>query len=230
MDQQQTHNCTSSRGERERNDHGKWASRNFDKTPQCSKFKIQSVPQTTHMTGPYGSVLHSINAMQPKRHGGILSPSPPALPLHVRRSGRSLGAKAGNLQLTADSAISFTSLSSFFRHTCINLSRVVTHTLQVMFSTAHHETEVCSKSADPHLTMHWIKEVEIGKSIDELRTSRSIVVRTDFPDYDTLDAMIASSLKKLLNTHVHFRKRTSVDEQRAQKNTTDSYGEDKLLA
>ena len=31
------------------------------------------------------------------------------------------------------------SLSSFFRHTCINLLRVVAHTLQVMFSIAHHE-------------------------------------------------------------------------------------------
>ena len=31
-----------------------------------------------------------------------------------------------------------------------------------------------------------------------------------------LDAMIASALKKLHNTHVHFRKRVSVEEQRAQ--------------
>ena len=35
-------------------------------------------------------------------------------------------------------------------------------------------------------------------SIDELMTSRSIVGRKDFPDYDTLDAMIASALKRLL--------------------------------
>ena len=64
--------------------------------------------------------------------------------------------------------------------------------------------------------MHWIKEVEIAKSIDELMTSRSIVERTDFPDFDMLDAMIASALKKLLNTQIHFRKRVSVEEQRAQ--------------
>ena len=32
-----------------------------------------------------------------------------------------------------------------------------------------------------------------------------------------LDAMIASALKKLLNTQIHFRKRSSVEEQRAQK-------------
>ena len=77
------------------------------------------------------------------------------------------------------------------------------------------ETEVCSKSADPHLTMHWIEEVEIAKSIDE---PRSIVGRNDFPDCDWLDAMIASALKRLLDKHVHFRKRVSVDrEQCAQK-------------
>ena len=41
--------------------------------------------------------------------------------------------------------------------------------------------------------------------------------RTDFPTYDMLDAMIASALKKLLNTHVLFWKRVCVEEQRAQK-------------
>ena len=51
------------------------------------------------------------------------------------------------------------------------------------------KTEVCSKSADPHLTMHWIKEVEIAKSLDELVSSRSITGRTDFTDYDVIDAM-----------------------------------------
>ena len=66
-------------------------------------------------------------------------------------------------------------------------------------------------------TMHWIKEVEIAKSIDELVTSGSIVERNDFPDYDMLDAMIASALKRLLDHHVHFRNRVSVEEKRAQK-------------
>ena len=65
--------------------------------------------------------------------------------------------------------------------------------------------------------MHWIKEVEMVKAIDELVTSRSILARNDFPDYDMLDAMIASALKRLLDKHVHFRKRGSVEEQRAQK-------------
>ena len=56
----------------------------------------------------------------------------------------------------------------------------------------------------------------MAKSVDDLITSRSITGRTDFPDYDVLDAMIASALKRLLDKHIHFRKRVSVAEQRAQ--------------
>ena len=78
-------------------------------------------------------------------------------------------------------------------------------------------TEVCLRTADPQITMHWTKEVEMAKCIDEYMTSRSIVGRTEFPDFEMLDAMIASALKKLLNTQIHFRKRVSVEEQRAQK-------------
>ena len=65
--------------------------------------------------------------------------------------------------------------------------------------------------------MHWIKEVEIAKSSDDLMTSQSITGRTDFPDCDVLDAMIASALNRLLDKHVRFRKSVSVEEQRAQK-------------
>ena len=65
--------------------------------------------------------------------------------------------------------------------------------------------------------MQWIKEIERAKSIDELLTQRSIVPRTDFLDYDMLDAMIASALKKLFDEFMHFLKRVSVEEQCAQK-------------
>ena len=77
------------------------------------------------------------------------------------------------------------------------------------------KTEVCSKSADPHLTMQWTKEVEMAKSIDELMTSRSIVARTAFRHFDMLNAMIASALKRLLDKRIHFRKRVRVEEQHA---------------
>ena len=80
----------------------------------------------------------------------------------------------------------------------------------------YFRTEVCMRTAESQVTMLWIKEVEIAESIDELVTSRSITGQPNFPDFDTLDAMIASALKKLLNMHVHFRKRVSVEEQGAQ--------------
>ena len=48
-------------------------------------------------------------------------------------------------------------------------------------------------------------------------TSRSIVRRSDFSDNEMLDAMMASALKNVLNTYVHFRRRVNVGEQRAQK-------------
>ena len=71
--------------------------------------------------------------------------------------------------------------------------------------------------------MLWIKEVEIAKSIDELMTSRSIVLK-DFLDFDMLDVLIASALKKLLNMQSHFRVRVSVEEQCAQKHDRFSRG------
>ena len=74
-------------------------------------------------------------------------------------------------------------------------------------------TKIFSKTAAPHLTMPWIKEVEIAKSINDLVTSRSIMVQRNFPDYDMIDTMIASAALKKLFTHVHFRKRVSVEEQ-----------------
>ena len=61
------------------------------------------------------------------------------------------------------------------------------------------------------------KKLRLQKSTDELVTSRSIVGRTDFPDFGMLDAIIAYALKKLLNTQIHVRKRVSVEETRAQK-------------
>ena len=81
---------------------------------------------------------------------------------------------------------------------------------------ANFKTEVRSKSATPQLTMQWITEVEMAKFVHDRMTSRSITRRTDFTVYDMLDAILASALKKLL-THVHFRKRVSVEQQRAHK-------------
>ena len=78
------------------------------------------------------------------------------------------------------------------------------------------KTEVCMRTADPQVTVLWIKEVEVANPIDELVTSRTITGQHKFLDFDMQDAMIASALKKLINTQSTFRKRVSVEEQRAQ--------------
>ena len=51
----------------------------------------------------------------------------------------------------------------------------------------------------------------------ERMTLRSIVGRNGFSDGDMLAATIASELKRLLDKHIHFCKRVSVEEQRAQQ-------------
>ena len=61
-------------------------------------------------------------------------------------------------------------------------------------------TEVSMRTADLQVTMQWIKEIEVAITIDELVASRSVTGQTNFPDLDMLDAMIASALKKLINT------------------------------
>ena len=76
--------------------------------------------------------------------------------------------------------------------------------------------EVCSKAKNPALVLQWIKEIEAAKSLDDLTTSKSITVK-DFLDYEVLDLMMASALKRCYNKQTHLRKRISVKEQRAQK-------------
>ena len=48
--------------------------------------------------------------------------------------------------------------------------------------------------------------------------------RTDFTKFDLLNTMNASALKGLSDKHIHFRKRVSVEEQRAQKHDRFSRG------
>ena len=84
------------------------------------------------------------------------------------------------------------------------------------------KTEVCSEKADPHLTIHWLKEVGRAKSINELMTSRSIVKRRAFTDYDMLDAKIAFAWKK--------PGKEQVSKGSEFKRTTESYEGDQLRA
>ena len=62
--------------------------------------------------------------------------------------------------------------------------------------------------------MHWIKEVEMVDSVDELKSSSSIRgIR--MPDFAVLDARIASLNRIIHNSH--FKRRVCLEEQKAQK-------------
>ena len=64
----------------------------------------------------------------------------------------------------------------------------------------------------PSDAMLWIKEVEMA---DFLKSSRSVCGK-DFPNFDMVDARIASALNKVIQNS-HFKKKVSLEEQKAQK-------------
>ena len=77
------------------------------------------------------------------------------------------------------------------------------------------KTEVCSCSQFPTEAMQWIKEVELVDSVDELRSSSSIR-GISMPNFEVFDARIASALNKIIHNS-HFKRKISLEEQKAQK-------------
>ena len=77
------------------------------------------------------------------------------------------------------------------------------------------ETEVCTCSQFPTEAMLRIKEVEMIESVDDLKSSRSIK-GTHGPDFELLDARIASALNKIIQ-NTRFKKKVSLEEMKAQK-------------
>ena len=67
----------------------------------------------------------------------------------------------------------------------------------------------------PSEAMLWIKEVEMVDSMEELKSSRSVADK-NFPNFEVLDARIASSLNKIIHNS-HFKKKISLEEQKAQR-------------
>ena len=63
--------------------------------------------------------------------------------------------------------------------------------------------------------MLWIKEVDMVDSVDELKYSSSIR-GIQLPNFEVLDARIASALNKIIHIS-HFKRRISLEEQNAQK-------------
>ena len=84
-------------------------------------------------------------------------------------------------------------------------------------------TEVCSKAKNPTRAFEWIKEIEATKSLDDFITPKSITGK-DFSDYEEVDLMMASALKRFYDLQTHFRKKMNVEEQRAQKDHRFSEG------
>ena len=77
------------------------------------------------------------------------------------------------------------------------------------------KTEVCTCSQFPTEAMMWIKEVEMVESVDDLKSSCS-VRRIRMPDFEVLDAKIASALNRIIH-NTRFKRKVSLEEQKAQK-------------
>ena len=63
--------------------------------------------------------------------------------------------------------------------------------------------------------MLWTKEVELVGSVDDLKSSCS-VRGVQMPNFEVLDARIASTLNKIIQ-NTRFKRKDSLEEQKAQK-------------
>ena len=81
--------------------------------------------------------------------------------------------------------------------------------------TIRFKTEVCICSQFPTEAVHWIKEVEMVDSVDDVKCSSS-VRGIQMPNCEALDARIASALHRIIHNS-HFKRRVSLEEQKAQK-------------
>ena len=68
------------------------------------------------------------------------------------------------------------------------------------------KTQVSSCSGFPSEAMLWIKEVEMVDSVDDLESSRSIQGHIHFPNFEMLDARIASALNKIIQNSFFKKK------------------------
>ena len=77
------------------------------------------------------------------------------------------------------------------------------------------KTEVCPCSQFPTEAVRWIKEVELVDSVDELRSSSS-TRGISMPNFEVLDARIASALNKIIQNTL-LKKKVSLEEMKAHK-------------
>ena len=77
------------------------------------------------------------------------------------------------------------------------------------------KTEVCTCAQFPTGAMLWIKEVELVESVDDLKSSCS-VREIHMPNFEVLDARIASSLNRIIH-NTQFKRKVSLEEQKSPK-------------
>ena len=77
------------------------------------------------------------------------------------------------------------------------------------------KTEVCSCWQCPTAAMHWIKEVEMVHTVDDIMSSSS-TKGIQMPNFEVLDARIASALKRIIHNS-HFKRSDILEDQKAQK-------------
>ena len=75
-----------------------------------------------------------------------------------------------------------------------------------------HSQQVCTCSQFHTEAMQWIKEVELVDSVDELKSSSSSR-GISMPNFEVLDARIASALNKIIHNS-QFKRRISLEEQK----------------
>ena len=74
--------------------------------------------------------------------------------------------------------------------------------------------------------MLWIKEVEMVDSVDDLKSS-CFIRGIRMPDFEVLDAKIASALNRIIHD-TQFKRRVSLDDQKPRKRIV-SFVEDRQL-
>ena len=104
--------------------------------------------------------------------------------------------------------------------------RQIPYTSHVCCWKIRFKTEVCTCSQFPTEAMHWIKEVEMVDSVDDLKSSSS-VRGVQMPNFEVLDARIASALNRIIHIS-HFKRRISLEEKRLRSRTV-SFEEDRSL-
>ena len=77
------------------------------------------------------------------------------------------------------------------------------------------KTEVCTCSQFPTEAVHWITEVEMVDSVDDLMSSSSLR-GIQMPNFEVLDARIASALNRIIHK-TQFKSKVSLEEQNAKK-------------